>query len=326
MLDLGEAMSELGRSHDCGQPRANCKAAHKETTMKNLTNKRVLITGAGHGLGLETARRFAQEGAEVIISDIDTERVENAVFELQSKGLPAFGYVMDVTDPTDVQRVRDRIHAEHGTLDVLVNNAGIVSGGEFLNVPLEKHICTFEVNTLGPVIVTHAFLNDLLNKDEANVVFIASASAMIPLPNAATYASSKWGVLGFAESLREELIQDKDSHVTVSAICPSYIATGMFEGVKPPLLVGMLTPEWLAGKIVACVKKRKEQVMAPALVKIIPLAKATWPRRAFRVLLRLLGVFASMDAWKGNKRQTAPQADAQGAHSDDEPDVIRYAG
>jgi short-subunit dehydrogenase len=298
--------------------------------MKNLTDKRVLITGSGHGLGLETARKFAQEGAEVIITDVDIERVEDAVFELQSKSLRAFGYVMDVTDPTDVQRVRDQIHAEHGTLDVLVNNAGIVSGGEFLDVPLEKHICTYEVNTLGPVIVTHAFLNDLLNKDEANVINLASASAMIPLPNGATYASSKWAVLGFSESLREELIQTKNAHVMVSVICPSYIATGMFEGVKPPLLVGMLTPEWLAGKIVACVKKRKEQVMAPALVGLIPLAKATWPRRAFRKLLSCLGVFASMDNWKGNKRElvaVAPPVLAKtSAHEDDEPDVIRYAG
>ena len=302
--------------------------------MKNLTNKRVLITGAGHGLGLETATQFAQQGAEVIITDVDIQRVENAVFELQRKGLNAFGYVMDVTDPTDVQRVRDRIHSEHGTLDVLLNNAGVVSGGEFLDVPLEKHICTYEVNTLGPVIVTHAFLNDLLNKDEANLIFIASASAMIPLPNGATYASSKWGVLGFSESLREELIQSQNAHVTVSVICPSYIATGMFEGVKPPLLVGLLTPQWLARKIVNCVKKCKEQVMAPALVGLIPLAKATWPRKAFRVLLSWLGVFASMDAWKGNgkkapilAKQKQLMASAVDAHDDDDkPDVIRFAG
>lgn len=292
--------------------------------MKNLNNKRVLITGAGHGLGLETALQFAQAGAEVIITDIDIERVENAVFELQSKALHAFGYVMDVTDPTDVQRVRDRIHSEHGMLDILINNAGIVSGGEFLDVPLEKHLCTYEVNTLGPVIVTHAFLNDLLNQPEANVIFIASASAMIPLPNGATYASSKWAVLGFSESLREELIQTENAHVTVSVICPSYIATGMFEGVKPPLLVGMLTPERLAGKIVACVRKRKEQVLAPALVGLIPLAKATWPRRAFRILLGWLGVFASMDAWKGHRKEliTAHREEAE----TEEPDVIRYAG
>ena len=130
--------------------------------MKNLNNKRVLITGAGHVLGFETAKAFASQGAEVIITDVDPQRVEDAVFELQAQALKAFGFVMDVTDPTDVERVRDDIHTEHGPIDVLVNNAGIVSGGSFVDVPLEKHLMTYEVNSLGPVIVTHAFLPDLL--------------------------------------------------------------------------------------------------------------------------------------------------------------------
>lgn len=288
--------------------------------MKNLKNKRVLITGAGHGLGFETAKAFATQGAEVIITDIDAQRVEDAVFELQSLALKVFGFVMDVTDPTDVERVREEIHGEHGPIDVLVNNAGIVSGGSFLNVPLEKHLMTYEVNTLGPVIVTHAFLSEMMSRPEAHIVCLASASSMIPLPNGATYASSKWAVLGFTESLRAELEHDGNTHVGVTAVCPSYISTGMFEGVKPPLLVGLLTPQWLAGKIVRCVKKRREQLCAPFLVNLIPLAKATWPRFAFRALLKALGVFHSMDAWKGHKEQLKPEA------VEEEPDVIRYAG
>jgi all-trans-retinol dehydrogenase (NAD+) len=288
--------------------------------MKNLKNKRVLITGAGHGLGFEQAKAFAGEGAEVIITDIDTQRVEDAVFELQSLALKVFGFVMDVTDPTDVERVRDDIHAEHGPIDVLVNNAGIVSGGRFLDVPLEKHLMTYEVNSLGPVIVTHAFLPDLLAQPEAHLVCLASASSMIPLPGGATYASSKWAVLGFTESLRAELLHEGNEHVGVTAVCPSYINTGMFDGVKPPMLVGLLTPEWLAAKIVRCVQKNKEQLCAPFLVSLIPLAKVTWPRFAFRALLRALGVFHSMDQWKGHKR--APQP----VQAEEEPDVIRYAG
>ena len=287
--------------------------------MKNLNNKRVLITGAGHGLGFETAKAFASQGAEVIITDVDPQRVEDAVFELQAQALKAFGFVMDVTDPTDVERVRDDIHTEHGPIDVLVNNAGIVSGGSFVDVPLEKHLMTYEVNSLGPVIVTHAFLPDLLARPEAHIVCLASASSMIPLPNGATYASSKWAVLGFTESLRAELEHDGNAHVGVTAVCPSYINTGMFEGVKPPLLVGLLTPQWLAKKIVRCVQKRKEQLCAPFLVNLIPLAKATWPRFAFRALLKALGVLHSMDAWKGNKQPPKPQV------VEEEPDVIRYA-
>jgi len=273
--------------------------------MMNLKSRRVLITGAGHGLGLATARAFAKEGAFVIITDREPERVTEAVCELQIQALPCAGYVMDVTDAADVRYVRDQIHADHGLIHVLVNNAGIVTGGQFLDVPLEKHMVTYDVNTHGPVIVTHLFLQDLLDSDEGHVVNIASASALIALPNASTYASSKWAVLGFTDSLREELELTGRGHVGVSAICPSYINTGMFEGARAPLLTPILTPENLASKIVRCVYKKRSHLLTPGLVRLIPLGKATWPRVIFRRLLQFLGVYQGMEDWKGHKAAPA---------------------
>lgn len=273
--------------------------------MINLKSRRVLITGAGHGLGLATARAFAKEGAFVIITDREPERVTEAVCELQIQALPCAGYVMDVTDAADVRYVRDQIHADHGLIHVLVNNAGIVTGGQFLDVPLEKHMVTYDVNTHGPVIVTHLFLQDLLDSDEGHVVNIASASAFVALPNAATYASSKWAVLGFTDSLREELELTGRGHVGVSAICPSYINTGMFEGAKAPLLTPILTPENLASKIVRCVYKNRAHLLTPGLVRLIPLGKAIWPRVIFRRLLQFLGVYQGMEDWKGHKAAPA---------------------
>lgn len=275
--------------------------------MKTLRNQLVLITGAGHGLGLETARQFAEQGAHVLISDRDPDRVSAAVQELARDGLQTTGYVMDVTDAADVRLVRERILRERGKVAVLVNNAGIVSGGEFTWVSLEQHLATMDVNANGPMIVTHTFLPDLESHQEAALVNIASASGLIALPNAASYAASKWAVLGFTDSLREELRLSGRDHVTVTAVCPSYIATGMFHGVRVPWLVPLLTPQWLAGRIVRCVRKKREQLLAPSLVALLPLAKATWPRFLFRRLLSFLGVYQSMHGWQGHAGKTSEE-------------------
>lgn len=288
--------------------------------MTTLNNRFVLITGAGRGLGLETAKQFARQGAYVIVTDVDLDRVGAAVRELHSLGLEAAGYTMDVTDADDVQRVRTQILNDHGTIDVLVNNAGIVSGGRFVDVSLERHRLMFEVNTHGPVNVTHAFLPDLMKQTEAHIVNIASASSMIPLPMGATYAASKWAVLGFTDSLREELHESGDGHVRVTAICPSYIRTGMFEGVKAPLLAPWLEPTWLAKKIVQSVQRNRDQLITPFMVNLIPLARATWPRPMFRILLKLLGVHQSMNEWTGHA------AAADSAKKADELPRIKAAG
>lgn len=286
--------------------------------MKTLRNKLVLITGSGNGLGLETARKFAEAGACVLISDRDPDRVSEAVQELVRDGLQAAGYVMDVTDAADVRLARERIVRERGRIAVLVNNAGIVSGGEFASIPLEQHLTTIDVNTNGPIIVTHTFLDDLLSHDESALVNIASASALIALPNGASYAASKWATLGFTDSLREELKLSGRRNLTVTSICPSYITTGMFHGVKAPLLVPLLTPQWLAERVVRCVRKKREQLLAPSLVALLPLAKATWPRFLFRRLLAFLGVYQSMHDWQGHAGQVEKPPGA--------PEVARAAG
>ena len=272
--------------------------------MKTLIDKRILITGAAGGLGLATARAFASAGARLLLTDVDAAAAEGAAEQLRADDFRASAFAMDVTSERSVRAVRELILDDHGPIDVLVNNAGIVFGGEFLNVPLRRHLKTYAVNTHGPVIVTHVFLKDLLSRPEAHIVNVASASAMIALPGATTYASSKWAVLGFTDSLREELSLAGESHVTVTSICPSYIGTGMFRGVKTPLLVPMMTPEAIARDIVRCVLRRQDQLLSPFLVKLLPLTKATWPRAAFRWLLRRLGISSGMRTWQGRRKST----------------------
>src|SRR5207237_4715652 len=136
-------------------------------------------------------------GAQGVAPDLDPERVERAIAELNAVGPAACGYALDVTSPEQVAAVRARLHAEHGPVDVLVNNAGVVFGGAFLDVPLARHLATVGVNLSGVLAVTHAFLPDLIGRPAGHVVNIASASAVLALPLAVSYAATKWAVLGF---------------------------------------------------------------------------------------------------------------------------------
>ncbi|TXT23627.1 MAG: short-chain dehydrogenase/reductase SDR [Planctomycetota bacterium] len=195
---------------------------------------------------------------------------------------------MDVTNAASVQDVHDHVLSEHGPIDILVNNAGIVSGGTFENLPLERHKAIYDVNCFGPVTVTHTLLAELLTRPESHIVNIASASALMPLPFAATYASSKWAVLGFSESLREELRLTGHGHVHVTSVCPGYIATGMFHGAKTPFMM----PE-----VVRAVQSDCEIVRTPWQVKLLPLLNALLPRWLLRVVGDKLGVLDSMAGW-----------------------------
>jgi short-subunit dehydrogenase len=269
--------------------------------MRNLAGKRALVTGAGHGLGRELARVFAASGVEVIATDRQLDTAEETARLIHALGGRATAFAMDITDQAAVRDVRERIGREHGPLDLLINNAGIVHGGPFLDVPLAGHLATYEVNTKGPVIVTHAFLPDLIGRPEAHLVNIASASGFIALPFATTYAASKWAVIGFTESIREELRMLGHSHVQVTAVCPSYIQTGMCDGAKPPTFSQMLAPQRVAGEVLQAVRRNRELVLTPWLVTLTPFWRGVLPRSWFRAVCYWSGVTTSLAAWRNAK-------------------------
>lgn len=270
--------------------------------MRNLANKRILITGAGHGLGRDIARTFAKAGAELVVTDCNLAGVEETAKLIQSEGGKAAAYALDVTDLDAIRQFRERLHAERGPIDVLINNAGIAHGGAFLDVPIEQHLATYRVNALGMVAMTHAFLPDLVARPEGHLVIVASASGLIALPYASTYASSKWAALGFSESIREELRVLGHRHVRVTAICPSYIDTGMCDGVKLPRFTTMLRSSQVAGKVLHAVQTNRDLVLTPWLVYITPFTKAVLPPPLFRKVADFFGITRGMATWYGHDK------------------------
>lgn len=267
--------------------------------MRNLKNKRVLITGAGRGIGRAIALRMAHEGARLIVTDVQLDLLAELVAQLQSENMTAQAYALDVTQPEQIAALHQRLRDEGGPIDVLVNNAGTVHGGALLDVPWEKHRLTYEVNTLGVVAMTHEFLPDLLAQSEGHLVTIASASGFVGLPFGSTYASSKWAAVGFSESVRLELEVLGHRHVRVTTVCPSYVNTELFAGARAPRLTRVLQPEALAERVVSGVLRDRPFVLAPRMVRLLPLLRGVLPLASFDRVCRRLGATTSMREWRG---------------------------
>jgi short-subunit dehydrogenase len=267
--------------------------------VQTLRGKRALITGGASGIGKAIAQRFAREGAELLLVDLNESLLRTTANEIAGTGVTVRTYKLDVTDNPGILALRDQVRREGGPIDVLVNNAGLVFGGPFLEVPLEKHLTTYRVNTLGLVAVTHAFLGDIISRPDGHVVNLASASGYIGLPYGSTYASSKWAVIGFTESLMLELELMGHRHVHVTAVCPSYVATGLFDGAKAPLTTSLLTADKVAELVTRAVLRNKRFVRTPWLVRTTPALKGILPFPMFNAVASLLGANTSMMQWKG---------------------------
>lgn len=263
--------------------------------MRNLNGKRVLLTGGGGGLGRALAHCFAQTGASVIVTDLNMSAAEAVARELKT----AAAHRLDVTDAEAVRTVHNRVVADGGPIDVLVNNAGTVFGGPFSQVSLDRHQLTVAVNLGGIFNLTHAFLPDLIARPEAHIVNVVSASAFIPLPHGAVYAASKWGALGFTESLRQELAMQGHRHVGITAVCPSYIDTGLFAGAKPPLLTPWLTADGVADVTVQAIQRGQALVLLPRRLRWLLALGGLLPWPVWRRVVAWSGVSTSMNDWRG---------------------------
>ena len=269
--------------------------------MTQLEGKRVLITGGAQGIGLEMAIKFGDRGTHVILADLNGQKALESAANLEGRGITSSSYQVDVTSEESIAALRAKIAAEVGPIDILVNNAGVVFGGPFSKTQMSFHRKTYEVNVMGVVSMTHAFLDDLVARPEAHLVHIASASGLIGLPYGSTYASSKWAAIGFGESIRAELNLEGHKHVQHTIVCPSYIGTGMFEGAEAPKATNILEPEDLAEKVVRAVERNKVYVLEPFMVKLTPVLKATLPLPVYDAMSHIFGADTSMAHWTGRE-------------------------
>lgn len=268
--------------------------------MGEIAGRHALVTGGASGIGRLMALKLAQAGARVTIWDINAAALAATVAELAAlPGGAARGFVCDVSNRDDVYARAAETEAAGGPVDILVNNAGVVSGKDFLELPDEKIEATFAVNVLALFWTGKAFLPSMIARGSGHVVTIASASGLIGVARLADYAASKWAAIGFDESLRAEL-RKVAPELKTTVVCPFYIDTGMFRGVKSrfPRLLPVLDENHVAARIVDAIERDRRRVVMPALVHWIPLLRVL-PVGVFDALATFLGVNSSMDEFKG---------------------------
>ncbi|WP_142308807.1 SDR family NAD(P)-dependent oxidoreductase, partial [Mycobacterium interjectum] len=196
----------------------------------------VAVTGAGSGIGRETAFAFARAGAELVVSDIDEATVKETAAEIAARGGTAHPYVLDVSDAGAVEAFAERVSAEHGVPDIVVNNAGIGQAGCFLDTPVEEFDRVLEINLGGVVNGCRSFGRRLVERGTGGyIVNVASMAAYAPQQSLIAYCTSKAANYMFSDCLRAEL---DAAGVGVTTICPGVINTNIISTTRFSAPVG----------------------------------------------------------------------------------------
>lgn len=198
---------------------------------RSIAGRVALVTGAASGMGRATVRLFADEGARVVVTDLDTASVDRVVSEIREAGGEAVGHVLDVTDPVRIHAVVGEVAGALGPIDILVNNAGIAIGAS-LEQPDDVYEATWrralDVMLTAHVRLVRACLPQLLRRGEGRVVNVASTEGLGATAGTGPYTAAKHGVIGLTRSLAVEL---GPRGVTVNCVCPGPILTGMTAGI-----------------------------------------------------------------------------------------------
>lgn len=188
--------------------------------MNNFTDKVSIVTGGGSGIGRALCEVLGVYGAQVLVTDINTERAEQVASAIHDAGGRARAAHLDVTRAGDIQKLVEQTEKEYGRLDYMFNNAGIALMGEVRDMSLEQCRRIMDVNLMGIIYGSKAAYSVMVRQGFGHIVNTGSVSGLFSFPIFTQYSASKFGVLGFSTSLRAEAA---DLGVKVSVICPQNI-------------------------------------------------------------------------------------------------------
>ena len=271
----------------------------------NLTDARIVLTGAAGGIGSATAARLAQAGAKLVLTDLKQEPLDRLAADL---GPSSVLEVMAADVASDDGRAGLAAATRRHEVNVLVNAAGVNPFGLFVEQTSREIATAFSINSVAPLLLCHALLPALLERPSAHIVNVGSTFGSLGFPGFAAYSASKFALRGFSEALRRELA---DTHVRVHYVAPratrTALATDRVRAMNAELGVGMDTPQTVAAAIVRALREERREVLLGAPERLFAKLNALAPSLVDRSLRRQLAVVrrhASRDA--GQLAQSSP--------------------
>ncbi len=242
-------------------------------TARCLEGKVAVVTGGGQGLGAAICRALCAAGARVAIADVHAKRAEDVCSEIGAAGGRAFALALDVGDEREAERALERIAEREGSLDVLVNNAGIDFTLPVAELSVAQWDAVMRTNLRGPFLCSKYAAAIMARQGAGHIVNVASTAAKRTWPNAAAYHASKWGLLGFSHALHAKL---RPKGIKVSAVIAGGMRTPFLLDRFPDLDPGVLQdPANVAATIVFLLTQPAETVIPEVMV--IPMRESSWP-------------------------------------------------
>lgn len=238
-----------------------------------LNDAVVAITGGARGIGFETAKAFAAQGAQVFIGDLDEDASQKAAAEFGGQG-----FRLDVRSKESYASFLTSVEQAAGPVDVLVNNAGIMPLGSFLEEDDGTTDAIIDVNLRGVLWGMKLVLPGMVERGHGHVVNVASYLGKVPAAGAATYCASKFAVVGLSESVRDEL---HGTGVTVTAVLPSAVRTELTAGVKTGGILPTVDPDRIAAAVVKSCYSRAGVIPVPGWMRVYEPVAALAPASVF---------------------------------------------
>ncbi|KAG5841921.1 hypothetical protein ANANG_G00172160 [Anguilla anguilla] len=297
---------------------------------KSVAGQVCVITGAGSGLGRLFAKEFARRRAVLVLWDINkqsNEETAEMVRQIQREmttTVPKDGcgggtqqvlafepqvytYVCDVGKRESVYSTAEKVQREVGHIDLLINNAGVVSGRHLLECPDELIERTMMVNCHAHFWTTKAFLPKMLEMNHGHIVTVASSLGLFSTAGVEDYCASKFGAIGFHESLSHELKAAEKDGIKMTLVCPFLVDTGMFQGCRirkemasflPPL-----KPEYCVNQAMRAILTDQPMICTPRLMYMVTFMKTILPFDAVVCMYRFIGADKCMYPFLAHKKQ-----------------------